>query len=443
MPRKFQPIVRSGSVVLLSAISLGIAQPALAQSNDLGPFLNSPIPFDNDRGRNIGVTERARPELDPVGIRAGSLTAFPSVTAGVGVSDNVFANTNNTRTDAYFAFNPRIRLVTNWSTNKLTLEGGGDIIRFVNTPLKNQDGYDASLGGEYAIGRDTQVIGFLQVRRGYEAQFSSAAPNNALRSVDFVQSSGVVRGTHQLGRFKATLAVDVNRLNFSDLPVPSRGIIIDQDFRDVTVVRGAARMAYAISPDTAVFAEASYSSINNDKKTFGANIANRGGNQTVVLGGVSLDLTALLRAHAGVGYTRRVFDASGTYRPISGLAYDGRLTYFLSELTNISVGATRSIEEAVVIGSSGLFSNTYRARVDHELLRNLLLYGQAEFQRNRFEGISRRDAVFVGRIGGTYLGIGRINLSAGVSYIDRSSSGQLTGQQFKEWRGVVAVGWRL
>jgi hypothetical protein len=425
------------------ALAFAIAQPAFAQSNDLGPFLNSPIPFDSDRGRNIGVVERARPELDPVGIRVGGLTAFPSVTAALGVSNNVFANTTNKRTDAFFAFDPRVKLTTNWSNNKIAIEGGADLIRFANTPIKNQTGFDASASGEYELWRDTQVVGFAQVRRGYEAQFSSAAPNNALRSVEYTQISGLVRGTHQFGRFKATAAVDVNRLNFGDLPIPSRNIVIDQDFRDVAVVRFAARLAYAISPDTAVFAEGNYSSIEYDQARYGANIRNRTGAQAVVLGGVSLDVTALVRAQIGLGYTRRVFDARGTYRPIEGLAYDGRLTYFLTELTNVSVGATRSIEESVTNGSSGFFSNTYRVRVDHELLRNLLLYGQAEYQRNRFEGVSRRDTVFVGRFGGTYLGIGRINLSAGVSYIDRGSSGQLNGQKFKEWRGVVAVGWRL
>ena len=439
MTKRFRKLASYSALAFAFAV---VAQcPAAAQTDDLGPFLGSAIPLDDDRGRNISVVQRPRPEYDPLGINLGGFTAFPFVEIGLGYSDNVFASSVRHRGDAYLALDPQLKLSSNWATNSLVVSGGAALRRFVSTPIKNETGYYARADGTFEVDRDTLLVGAAEVRRAYQAQFSSSAPDNALRSVSYVQSTGLVRGSRQFGRLKATLAVDVTRANFSDLPLAS-GVTIDQDFRDVTVLRGGGRVAYAITPGASVFAEANYSTIAHDLKTVGFGRPNRDGTQIYFLGGASFDVSALIRAHAGIGYTRRTFDAGGTYRPISGVAYDARIEYFLSGLTTLSAGATRSIEESVSIGSSGYFSGTYRARVDHELLRNLILYGQGEYQHNRFEGILRSDDIWAARAGATYLTTRSLVLSAGASYLDRSSSGLFAGESFNEWRGTVSIAYR-
>lgn len=425
-----------------STLALAFASPhlATAQVSDLGPFLGSPIPQDDDRGRNVSVTQRPRPEYDAIGIHLGGFTAFPSLELGIGYSDNIFAARNNRRSDVFFAFDPQLRVVSNSATTRIALTGGAALRRFASNPIKNETGYFARAEGSLDVDRDSQIVGAAEVRRAYQAQFSSAAPDNALRSVAYVQSTGLLRGSRQFGRLKATLVTDVTRLNFSDLPLAG-GVFIDQDFRDSTVVRGGGRLSYAITPGLSVFGESNYSRIAYDLKRAGTQ-PNRDGQLLYVLGGASFDVSALIRAHAGLGYIRRTFDASGSYRPISGVAFDGRIEYFLSGLTTLSAGATRSIEESISVGSSGYFSSTYRLRVDHELLRNLILYGQGELQDNTFEGVSRMDKIWAARAGGTYLSTRNLNLMAGASYLNRTSAGLFAGQTFDEWRGTVSVVFR-
>lgn len=60
------------------------------------------IPPDFDRGRNTAVFERARPEYDALGIRAGGFLVLPSLETTAGVTNNVFLNSTNTSSDFGF-----------------------------------------------------------------------------------------------------------------------------------------------------------------------------------------------------------------------------------------------------------------------------------------------------------------------------------------------------
>jgi len=414
---------------------------AFAQVADLGPLLGSPIPIDNDRGRNISVSQRRRPEYEPLGVNLGGFSLFPSLRTGVGYSSNVFAASDSPRGDWFFAIDPEVRLASNWATNSLVIRGGGALRRFATTPLRDENGYYARVNGLIDVDRDSQIIATADVRRAYEGQFSSSAPGNALPQVSFVQSSGLVRASRTFGKLKATFVTDINRLNYSDLRLLS-GAKIDQDFRDSTVLRGGGRLAYNLSPATGVFMDVYYSGIAFDLETVRRK-PNRDGSQIDLLGGASFDISSKIRGHAGLGYVSRTFNARGVYQPVSGLAFDARAEYFPSGLTTVSAGAKRSIEEAIVDGASGYFSDTYRLRVDHELLRNLTVYGQGEYQRNRFVGVQRLDQIGAIRIGATYIVSRTIVFSAGASYLNRESEGQAALGDFGEWRGILAITGRL
>lgn len=422
---------------LCGALACSAPQRALAQASDLGPFLGSPIPLTADHGRNVSVSERPRPESDPVGIHVGGFTAFPSITIGAAQSSNVFASPRNPKGDAYFSIEPVLKLTSNWATNALQIAGGGAFRRYAKTPLKNESAYFGSVNGRLDIDRASSVDGAALIRRAYQAQSSSSAPGNARRSVSYMQTVGLLRGYRQFGRVRVTLVTDVNKFDFNDLRQLNRPTI-DQDFRDKTVLRGGGRFEYAVGSDASVFVEANYVDISHRLKTIGTQ-PNRDGNDFTALGGVTFDLTNLARVRAGVGYIRRRLDARTLYRPISGLAYDGRLEYFLSGITTVSVSASRSIEESITTGSGGYFSNTRSARVDHELLRNLILYGQGEWQHNTFKGIARKDDILVARGGGDYSISQGISVGANLKFLDRRSHGQLAGDGFKEWLGAVSI----
>lgn len=440
-------IVTRSFYAVMAAMGAAAAQPAFAQAtiqsapgrtdNEIfGPFLGTNIPFQVDRGRNQGVLDRDRPELVPIGLPVRGFTLFPTLTTGIGVSDNIDGATFDRRSSAFFAIDPNVRVTSNWSRHSLSLNAGGAFRLFSARAARDEDNLFANLDGRYDIAEQTNIVGSLRVRRAYEAQFSGTFPANSTRPIQYLATTALVRGQYQTGRLRLTGAVDYNSFQFrntSDLA----GNPIDQSFRERYVYRLATRAEYAVNADAAAFVQAS-----GARTDYLSRIAafgdNRDGNTFEFLAGATFDLTALIRAQAGIGYVRRSFD-SARFGTINGLSYDVRLEYFFTPLTTITATANRSVQDSIVQSSSGFFSNSFRLRVDHELLRNALLFAQGNFQINEFQGLARTDELLDLSGGGRYL-LGRnISLGASFSYLDRGSQGAAIGQVFDEYRGVFSV----
>jgi hypothetical protein len=80
-----------------------------------------------DRGHNVSVTERGRPEYDALGVRLGSFIVNPQLTTSIGYSDNVFNDNSNKKSDVYTAFEPYVNVASDWSVHQVRLTGAADI----------------------------------------------------------------------------------------------------------------------------------------------------------------------------------------------------------------------------------------------------------------------------------------------------------------------------
>lgn len=78
---------------------------------------------------------------------------------------------------------------------------------------------------------------------------------------------------------------------------------------------------------------------------------------------------------------------------------------------------------------------------DYELLRNVILQGAVGYTNTKFDGISRRDEDFSGRLAAQYL-INRM-LAANFSFIRTTRSSNETGQGFIDNTVSIALTGRL
>ena len=108
---------------------------------------------------------------------------------------------------------------------------------------------------------------------------------------------------------------------------------------------------------------------------------------------------------------------------------------------SIPVGryASGEIEETTVGGASGRFVTAFGLRVDHELLRNLILGARINYANQDYEGISREDDVFGGGLNALYMMNRNFQLRAGYSYRERDSDAP--GEDFSE--NLLSLGLRL
>jgi hypothetical protein len=424
-----------GGVLLASIGAGGVASAQNTQSVG-SSFLASEVPLDVSRGRNVSVVERPRPDYEALGIRLNSFTLYPRVRLSGGYSSNVYGQENGTTGDAFAGVDPSLYINSNWSRNSLAIDVGGAFRRFASETPKNENGLNASAIGRFDLGSSyIQATG--RVRRAYESQYSGAFPVNAAESVQYVASTGELRGVYQGGRIRLLAIGDVNRFTFRNSRALD-GSIIAQNTRDRTVARGSARAEFAATPDTAAFVQYTYADSSYDSTTAIGGLGNRDSKESRILAGVTFDLTELIRGSAGVGYVDRRY-SSPAYGSISGLSADVRIEYFITQLTTITLTGRRLIEDAVTTGSGGFFANTIGLRADHELLRNLLVNLHGTYERDVFKDISRRDRYYNLGLGADFFANRRVGISGGVDYLDRGSTGVPLGLRFDELRGSVSL----
>ena len=104
------------------------------------------------------------------------------------------------------------------------------------------------------------------------------------------------------------------------------------------------------------------------------------------------------------------------------------MTWNPTQLTTVQLGASRTIEETTLNNAAGAIGTTFSASVDHELLRYVILTGDASYQNLDYDGISREDDTLGVGAGGTYLMNRHLRFNMRYGYATRSSN--IAGQDY-------------
>lgn len=416
-----------------TACALTISAAAEAQVSNA---IDTVVPIAFNRGRNESVTERGRPETNPIGFKAGGFTLFPTLDSQIGYTDNVYQTTSSKTDDVFVRLAPRITARSDWSRHSLQVTGGGDFHRYAEASPRNQDGWSIGTIGRYDATGDVALTMALNTARRYESQFSGAALVNVRSVTPYQQSQARFMADARFARVRIVGSADYANYNF--MPVRTlTGFLVSQDNRDREVARGAVQLEYGLTPDTGLFSQVTYTGTSYGQQ-LAPGVANRDSREIRALAGVSLDLTALLRGSAGIGYIDRRFTAP-IYSNIGGLSFDAKLEYFPSPLTTVTFNAFRDIQDAT-FGGSGFFNTGAAVRFDHELLRNLLLNYGVSYAENDFIGVSGKARVKQVSGGAAYLAsrllTGRLDL--GYSRRDSDNLG-LNGPSLSEFRALAGV----
>lgn len=416
-----------GQACVLAACSC--VSPAYAQ-------LQGTILETSSVGRNVSVMQRDRPEYSTQGILLGGFIVQPSVAGGVGGTSNVFQTEDDKRSDAYLNFTPRITADTTWARNAMSAEIHGDFKRFVEYSVRNENAFGGSLGGRYDIGVDSSVNAQFGFDRYYESQYflTTVVPGSSTIPVDTF--TGTLSGTSGFGRLRLSLIGNFERLNYGSY-TSFTGSTLQQDNRDRTSYAVAGQADYAVSEGTYIFAQVGYEKVEYDNE-LSPGVANRDSNAVRALAGVSLDLTQLIRGRVGVGYIRRsyrspLFDAAG------GLAVEARLEYFPTELTTVTINARRVLEDASTTVQGGFFRTGGDIRVDHELLRNLILSLVGRYEKADYG--STLGSGTVGQVQGLakLLVSPHLSLDGNINYARRKQDTAVAGNSFRELRGLMSA----
>jgi hypothetical protein len=359
---------------------------------------------------NVPVTARPRPDFDPLGIRAGGFLIFPSVTVDGTYNDNIFATDDNEESDFIFTFGPRIDVRSNFPRHSLNFSVQSDIGRYVDNTDENFVDYGTSLAGQLDVTRRTRLVGGLHYAHGHDDRDDPEDPGVEVEDepVEFDEYGGDLGIEQDFNRFNVALRGDVDRRDYDEE---------DQADRDRILYGGRLRTGYFISPRINAFVQGGFRREERDTGA-GDPPIKRDNNVYDARVGTAIDITGLLFGEVSVGWQLQEFDESELDSENS-LAYGAGLTWNPTQLTSLSLDAAGGFEPSDVGASS--IRNTVALRVDHELLRNVLIGGHVAYRRDDFQDTGRVDNRFDVGPDITYLLNRYLSVGAGYTFTTRDS----------------------
>ncbi|WP_419827828.1 outer membrane beta-barrel protein [Sphingomonas sp.] len=394
------------------------------------------IPAGFDRGRNVGVVEKARPDFDPTGIPISSFNLYPRLDAGIGATSNVYLANDDRRGDGFVELTPRARMISDWSRHALQFNGDVDLQRYFSNSPRNQTEWDLGTAGRFDVNDELNFTGQASVGRQFESPYAGSNDATAAVLSNYLTSFLSARGEYQAGQFRGQVAVDRTTLSFSNIDF-NDDTGVDQSNRNRHIVRFTGQAEYAFTPSVSVYAQGTYSDIDYTHE-LAPGVANRDSKGVRLVGGVNFDLASFLRGTVAVGYVRRNYD-SPLYKTVSGPSVEGKLEYFPSDLTTVTLRLRRFLEDSGIGANAAYFDSRIGLRVDHELLVNLLLNLEGEYGRIDYRQLASAHRDNFRIVGGAqYLATRRYGLKGNLSYGHQTSSG-FAGRNFTEVAGQVGV----
>ena len=402
-PGQASPVVAPG----LESSGVGHDQPLRTESN-----------FARDR--NVSVRERPRPDYEAPGIRAGGFLVFPRVTASLAYDDNIYATDTNKVSAGIGEIVPEVAIRSQWSRNELSAFARAAITRYFNHSSENTEDYAVGAAGRLDLLRASNLYASGSFVSAHEPRTSPTAPTAASSPIHYDQWQATFGGVHEMNRLRLSGRVNYNDFRYDNATTVAGDPLL-QNFRNRNVWTETGRAEYAVSPDTALYVSAQFNQRNYhlhpptvpfDKNSSGYDVAV----------GANFDLTRVIRGEVQVGYMSQGYRSSA-FKDINGVSVRAAVDWFPTEITTVNLSASRTIEEAAIENASGYLATSGGLRVDHELLRNVLLSARGGYEYDEYRGIDRNDKRPSAGVSATYLLNRKIGLTVAYDYLKLTSSG--------------------
>jgi hypothetical protein len=398
--------------------------------------------------RGETVLQRRRPEVEQLGVRAGSFLILPRIEAGETYDSNVFLTESNTKGDWTFVTRPSLDIRSDFSSHALNLHADGDFGWHHDYSSENYKDYRLDANGRYDIGRETQLSGDVFHRRLHEDRSDPDVSTvgqgtfgigSFSEPVTYYVSGGEAALSQGFNRIRTRLSGTAAYYSYNDVPTVG-GPKTSLSDRDRWEYGTSLRVGYDLGTGLQPFVQGTYTRTDYRLATDFAG-RNRDANGWELVAGTTLDLTGLITGEVYAGYLAKNYTDT-RLKDFSGLAFGGQLNWAVTQLTTISGRASRQIREADLAVGGRVASSYTRSigavGVDHELLRNLLLNARLQWRQDDFTGVNRTDNVYTAGAGATYLVNRNFYLTGGYTYESRKSN--VNGLDYKDNLVFLRVG---
>ena len=371
-----------------------------------------------EQQRSITARTRPRPELEPLGVRIGSLQLTTELGMRAGYNDNLFAAEDRKESDFLYTFAPRFELRSDWSRHEIRV--GADAVQARHQDFSGEDYDDWRIFADTRLDVGTQgaLFGQFSVSRGHETRES---PNSIAdrEMAEYLVSQATAGWSQAMGRFEIRLAGGVADHDFEDRGVLNDSFLLD-DNRDRVAVTGEGRLRYAIMPGYGVFVRGAYNRQKYDDLGPGGTTRDSSGIAYDL--GLDLEITDLIFGDAFVGYYRQRYEDSN-FEDRDGLGLGANLYWNPTTLSTLHLRARRSVEETILPTASGYIATEIALELQHELLRNLLVLAGTSVTNRDYQGLSFQEDLWQYHLAANYMLNRNLSLRWRLGYRDQQGDG--------------------
>ncbi len=348
------------------------------------------------REESVSVRDRDRPEYDAPGRRLGSFNLNASLDLAITSTDNLFAAPDGAPSDVddiYYGVTPTVALSSDWSRHAVAFDAGATFLSHEDFSNEDADTHYVRATGRFDIGENTAIRG--SARSSHEVSPRTDPDSPFIGDpVEYDRMDTGVGITQRFARFTASLDATNSDYDYDGV----------QSFRDneESAIRG--RIEAEISPRIGVLLSATV-----DERDYDNSPQFNSDGQAYMVG-ISLN-TDLMRGEIQVGQFER--DYAGVADTFDGVAVSGNVEWYITPLTTITLDARRDADDQIgAFSGEPYVTEEYGIRVDHELLRNVILTGSARFGNRDYETIARNDDYNEWELGADYM----LNRNAAVRF---------------------------
>ncbi len=428
---------------LLLAFATSLTLTSVAACAQMLPPDQTLLPFT----RYMAVRERMILGFDTPGVQVGSFTLRPTLDLTGDYNDNAFALQSPRIGAGYVAITPAAQLQSNLSNRSITLGASAEFDRFFTHTSENTETVNTSAYGTQELGSNTIVRAIVRYNEQRESRESENSFSLTERPVRYEQETGAIGLSHRFASVLISGDAGVTRSHVFDarqlpnnlIALPTDPLVSEQ-YRNNDNFELKLRAEVAQSQALSYFAQVTRDATSYDRDPqFGFG---RESKNYEVLGGVRFELPVLARGEIGIGYQDSSYRGTKFSRS-SGLAVNSTVMFFPTQLLTVTVDVRRAANNAGLTNASSYVQRSGGAHIDYELLRTLIFGAGVQFERDRFNGIDRRD----GRLGfnGTvdWRFTPRLWLRGAYDRLDLSSNGVDRYNSFVRNRFTLGIGVRL
>lgn len=400
----------------------------------------------DDVVRGQGVTQRARSQYSPLGIRIGGFILSPRLVIRGEYEDNVYKRSGNLKQHDYILHvDPSLTLKSNWNRHAVAISANGNIT--YHDRYKNEDWQDFRVNakGRYDILNGSFVGGNIRFSRQHEGRGSADSTIGLKEVTRLHMISGDISGQHQINRMRIAVSNNSQYIYYEDSQFRN-GRTLNNSDRDRFQNNTTLTLNYKINERYEGFVRGSYDFREYDDKKDDLGV-DRSSDGYKAEAGINIELSNKLEGDIFAGYKRQDY-AEGSVKGISG---GFGLQWFPTGITTVSTKLSRSIEETILNRYLGSFRTNISLRVDHELLRNTLLnvhvgYSNNAYERrnnNNLDNTDREDKTYSLGFGGKYLFTRNLYVKGDYTWTRKDSNIQNDGRDYENNKVYITIGIQL